>query len=115
MYLEQSERGFRARLRRRSNRAGSSKRIKPPEPLTDPRFQLALFWSTKGVNVATSGGEFRAGTPKPLFKLPFGYNQEATPWDVRADGNRFLVAVPLQENSRTPFTVVLDWPAGLPK
>jgi serine/threonine-protein kinase len=67
------------------------------------------------VDIATSGSGLHAGTPRSLFKLPFGYNQEATPWDVSADGNRFLIAVPLEENSRTPFTVVLNWPAGVPK
>jgi serine/threonine protein kinase/Tol biopolymer transport system component len=52
---------------------------------------------------------FRVGTPESLFKLP----ASITTWDVNADGTRFLVPVPMQQRSQSPFTVVLNWQAGL--
>jgi Tol biopolymer transport system component len=42
-------------------------------------------------------------TPKPLFRLP-GQTFEAA-----ADGQRFLVDVPLDDAEKTPITVVTDW------
>jgi Tol biopolymer transport system component len=62
------------------------------------------------VDVSTVRGEFHAATPKPLFKVV-----NADRWDVTSDGTRFLVAVPVEQDSRTPFTVVLNWQAGLKK
>ena len=54
---------------------------------------------------------FRAGSPAMLFQLPLG----ADDWDVTADGKRFLVAVPLAQNTPQPFTVVLNWQGMLKK
>ena len=62
------------------------------------------------VDVSSLKGEFHAGIPKLLFK---GVNEDR--WDVTADGMRFLVAVSVEQASRTPFTVVQNWPAGLKK
>ena len=54
---------------------------------------------------------FRAGKPQPLGPL-------LTPgtgwvWDAAADGKRFLVAAP--KGGPEPYTVVLNWQAGLKK
>jgi Tol biopolymer transport system component len=61
----------------------------------------------------TTSPSFQAGVPKPLFTMP----PNAGPWDVTADGKRFLAAVPLQaqQNANPPITVVLNWEAGLKK
>jgi Tol biopolymer transport system component len=66
-----------------------------------------------------AGANFDAGTPHELFELPL----EPPPWiqggaDQRvyapsADGQRFLIAVPLGEESSAPITVVFNWAAGL--
>jgi Tol biopolymer transport system component/predicted Ser/Thr protein kinase len=58
----------------------------------------------------TPGVEFRPGEPQPLFKTPF-----PSFWDAAGDGNRFLLAVPVGPAAPEPFTVVLDWWAGLKK
>ncbi len=58
-----------------------------------------------------AGSPFQSGAPKPLYRMPAG----ATPGDVSADGKRFLVGVPVQQSAQTPFTVVLNWQAGLKK
>jgi hypothetical protein len=64
------------------------------------------------VDVSTSG-VFQAGIPKALFKGPPG----VIFWDVSSDGKRFLMAAPAGANSSAPapFTVVLNWQAGLKK
>jgi len=55
--------------------------------------------------------EFQAGTPKPLFQTPAG----AIVGDVSADGKRFLLVSPAGPSASAPFTVVLNWSAGLIK
>ncbi len=64
---------------------------------------MAVDVNTKGV--------FQAGIPKPLFKVTSGLFY----WDVSADGKRFLMPAPSAPNARAPFTVVLNWQAGLKK
>jgi Tol biopolymer transport system component len=65
----------------------------------------------------TAGTAFKAGIPAPLFRTwtrgfgPF-------PWDVSADGQRFLIAT---NDARSPgaveepFTIVTNWESGLLK
>jgi Tol biopolymer transport system component len=60
------------------------------------------------VEIDTSRGP-RAGTPKPLFQLPEG---AGFGWDVTADGERFLVNVPVIKSSSVPLNVVVNWTAG---
>lgn len=55
--------------------------------------------------------EFRVGTPAPLFQVPSG----AIVGDVSADGRRFLLVTPAGQSAGPPFTVVLNWTAGLKK
>ena len=58
---------------------------------------------------------FKAGVPKMLFAFPPGNN----PFDVSADGQKFVKAVvATAANSGAPpepITVVLNWAAGLRK
>jgi Tol biopolymer transport system component len=58
-----------------------------------------------------AGRGLRAGTPRPLFELREG----AFTWDVTADGERFLVNVPVIQSSSVPLSVVVNWAAGLRK
>jgi ribosomal protein L2 len=57
------------------------------------------------------GEEFRVGTTTPLFQIPAG----AIVGDVAADGKRFLLVTPVGPSASVPFTVVLNWTAGLKK
>jgi Tol biopolymer transport system component len=59
---------------------------------------------------ATRG--LHVGTPRPLFQLPEG---TAFNWDVSADGERFLLNVPVTKSSSVPLSVVMNWAAGLKK
>jgi Tol biopolymer transport system component len=56
-----------------------------------------------------SNGVLRAGTPRPLFRLPEG----ASSWDVSSDGERFLVNVPVIKSSSVPLSVVVNWSTAL--
>jgi eukaryotic-like serine/threonine-protein kinase len=73
-------------------------------------FYLAPEGKMMAVEVA-AGQELRAGTPTPLFQVPSG----AIVGDVSADGKRFLLAIPAGPSATPPFTVVLNWTAGLKK
>jgi dipeptidyl aminopeptidase/acylaminoacyl peptidase len=73
-------------------------------------FYIAPGGTLMGVDV-TAGTEFRVGQTTPLFKFPAVATNPV--WDVASDGTRFLVAAPLQPNAQSPFTVVLNWQAGL--
>ena len=58
-----------------------------------------------------SGPAFRSATPRTLFQTPyapFGY-------DVSGDGKRFLFATRAELGTPSPFTIVLNWQAGLKK
>jgi eukaryotic-like serine/threonine-protein kinase len=62
--------------------------------------------------------QFRVGIPKSLFQAPPEVRplaMESSPWDVSADGDRFLLVIPTSESSPTPFIVVFDWMALLKK
>ena len=61
------------------------------------------------------GKVFGAGTPKPLFQPPPSI-QSTMGYDVRADGNRFLLmtATPA-ERTPSPFTMILNWTSLLRK
>jgi serine/threonine protein kinase len=62
------------------------------------------------VEVKINAGRFEAGIPKPLFDLP----KAAAFGGLSADGQKFLLAVPNEEpGPPQPFTVVLNWPAGI--
>jgi eukaryotic-like serine/threonine-protein kinase len=76
-------------------------------------FYLSLGGMATAVDVNTTG-IFQAGIPKPLFKVSSGLVY----WDVTSDGKRFLMPSPSNSpspNAGAPFTVVLNWQAGLKK
>jgi hypothetical protein len=67
------------------------------------------------VSVAGSGLAFGAG--RPLFKVrprPFA-RLDAFPYDVSADGQRFLVNTFVDEPTAVAITLVVNWPGGLKK
>jgi Tol biopolymer transport system component len=90
---------------------------------TDPRWRadgkelyyVALDGKVMAVEVAATPG-FQASVPKILFQAPPQIDV-TTPylWDVTADGKRFLFPAPAGQQGNAPFTVVLNWQAGLKK
>jgi Tol biopolymer transport system component len=67
------------------------------------------------VNVKTSGGEFQAGIPKPLFQVKLITGRGRNRYVVSPDGQRFLMIVATGEANPSPITVVVNWPALLKK
>ena len=58
----------------------------------------------------TAGATFRPGIPQLLFRTPAAWFSEA---NATSDGTRFLVAIPVEQTTAQPFTVVLNWQAEL--
>jgi Tol biopolymer transport system component len=62
-----------------------------------------------------SANPLRLGSPEPLFELPVqtpGRGFSESPFDVSADGKRFLVGRVLRSAGQ-PLTIVLDWTSGV--
>jgi Tol biopolymer transport system component len=110
-------RGFTTDFSRGSASAGSSVLVSrgggtAPRWRGDGRelFYLAPNGKMMAVEV-TSGQDFQVATPTPLFQTSPG----AIVGDVTADGKRFLLVTPVGTSASVPFTVVLNWTAGLKK
>jgi hypothetical protein len=71
------------------------------------------------VEIHAEGDALSAGAPRALFKTnPMLANHRGStldhPFDVSADGRRFLINERLSGASpNVPITVVLNWPAAL--
>ncbi len=71
-------------------------------------FYLAPNGKMMAVDVK-GGPAFEVGPPTALFETPPG----AVVGDVTPDGKRFLLVTPEGPSASAPFTVVLNWIAGL--
>jgi len=77
-------------------------------------FYLAGAGKLMAVALEAAGSTFRAAEPRPLFQTPLSFEELTRgSYDVSADGQRFLLLVPGDGDGPAPFTVVLDWTAGL--
>ena len=65
------------------------------------------------VDVETGGQVFHAGVPKPLFDVRRETESRRSRYQVAANGQKFLVNVPLESTTSAPITVVTNWIAGL--
>jgi len=65
------------------------------------------------VEVNTDGQGFDAGVPKPLFEVRLQLDGFRSHYQVAANGQKFLVAVPTENVQSPPITVVTNWTAGL--
>jgi serine/threonine protein kinase len=66
------------------------------------------------VDVNASGSAVQLGTPHSLFQA-IGIQREYGPYDVSADGKKFLINSGNLKEGSDPFTLVLNWPAELKK
>jgi eukaryotic-like serine/threonine-protein kinase len=73
----------------------------------DPQDNIAA------VDVNTSGNAVKLGAPHTLFQA-VGIQREFGPYDVTADGKKFLINSGLKEGTE-PVTLVQNWPAELKK
>jgi len=77
-------------------------------------FYLAPDNTLMAAAVNGKGASFEVGAIKPLFETPtfIGFGN---PYDVTADGQRFLVNAVPEQAASAPITVVFNWTAGLKK
>ena len=61
------------------------------------------------------GTTFEMGTPTALFQTRVSGYTAPNRYDVSIDGQRFLVNSPVEEASKTPITVVLNWTSTIKK
>lgn len=94
-----------------SNNGGSS-----PKWRRDGKelFFLDAADTITAVDVNTSGGAPRIGPPRALFQA-VGIQRDFGPFDVTADGKKFLVNSGNLKEGSDPLTLVLNWPAELKK
>ena len=57
---------------------------------------------------------FLSGTPKPLFAARVSDGKTRNKYVPSADGQRFLLETAMPEPTK-PTTIVLNWPADLPR
>jgi dipeptidyl aminopeptidase/acylaminoacyl peptidase len=75
-------------------------------------FFLEQSGNLMAAEVTTSGDALQFGTPQPLFHVEPNLNG---PYDVTADGKRFVVNSWDRKEGGEPATIVLNWPAELKK
>ena len=63
------------------------------------------------VPVTSSESAIAVGAPQLLFQTRFRSN--AAPYDVTADGQRFLVNRAVEETAAAPIMLIVNWPALL--
>jgi Tol biopolymer transport system component len=78
-------------------------------------FYLAANGAIMSVDIPM-GNALDAGVPRPLFdvRVPLAGNPYRTNYDIRADGQRFLVNTRVAE-AVSAINVILNWPALLKK
>ena len=77
-------------------------------------FFIAPDRKLMAADVKLAGSTLELGLPKALFQTPVvSYPNPRNVYDVFADGKRFIIITPLQENTLTPITVVANWNAAL--
>jgi hypothetical protein len=66
------------------------------------------------VDVAHTSPAFIAGPPRLLFHTGLrSVSPEVEDYAVTADGQRFLVKLPLEGEAQAGYTIILNWPALL--
>ena len=76
-------------------------------------FFMSANHTLMAAEVDGTGAEFKIGAVRPLFDLFTG--GQRYPYDVSADGQRFIVNLFSQISPQQPITVVVNWTAGLKK
>ncbi len=76
-------------------------------------FYLAADRKLMAVPIRAAATTFEPGIAKDLFSIP-GTSVDRT-YSPSGDGRRFLIAKPVGGAASLPFTVVLNWQAGLKK
>ena len=78
-------------------------------------FFLSLQNQLMSAPVAMVAGRIEVGVPQPLFTIQPSGRSVGYPYDVTADGQRFLVNVGVEPVEPTTVTLLTNWPALLRK
>ena len=71
-------------------------------------FYVAADGRMMSVSVDSSGASLKLTRPKPLFRTRLEPDSIWRQYDVSADGDRFLLAQPLEESTSVPITVIFN-------
>jgi len=66
------------------------------------------------VDVNSAGKAVQLGVPHTLFQAG-GTQRQLGPYDVPADGKKFLINGGIVKQGSEPLTLVLNWPSELKK
>jgi serine/threonine protein kinase len=78
-------------------------------------FYISADMKMTAVDIKRTGNVMQAGVPKTLFPVRIGPSLgHGYAYDVSKDGN-FLIPTPVQPSGGVPFTVLVNWTAGLKK
>jgi Tol biopolymer transport system component len=78
-------------------------------------FYIAPDNTLMAAQVNGTGAAFDVGDVKPLFRLPPFAANNNFPYAVTGDGQRFVVASLVQEQSLEPLSVIINWPTAVKK
>jgi eukaryotic-like serine/threonine-protein kinase len=78
-------------------------------------FYLARDNKLMAATVKSQGTEFDVTSAQPLFDIHHPGANSRYPYDVSADGQRFLVNTIVEQTALPPITLVVNWAAGLHK
>jgi Tol biopolymer transport system component len=78
-------------------------------------FYLGVDDKLMAAEIRMKGTALEVGAVRPLFQTRAARQGPAGVFDATADGQRFLVNTTAVEQSASPITLVLNWPAGLKK
>jgi Tol biopolymer transport system component len=65
------------------------------------------------VDITSGSGRFDWGTPKALFDASFPSGLRRSKYVVSSNGQKFLAVTRLEQTTSIPFTLVLNWTAGI--
>ena len=89
-----------------------------PKWRRDGRELYYLSLDGKLMSVSIGGPPFTAGRPVELFQTPLTVNRSQPTrdrrYDIAPDG-RFLMVIPSATSAPTPYSVIVNWTAGLDK
>jgi Tol biopolymer transport system component len=89
-----------------------------PKWRRDGRELYYLSLDGKLMSVAVGGPPFTAGRPVELFQTPLTVNRTQPTrdrrYDIAPDG-RFLMVIPSATSAPTPYSVIVNWTAGIEK
>jgi len=74
-------------------------------------YYMSPDYTLMAVSITRRGGGIQVGVPRALFRTPA--KRQFFPYDVSADGQRFLINALRDDPGAAPITLLVNWPALL--